>query len=50
MIKRPGNEGYLKKLVEEERKQYIEMLRLREFEDKDESDDSGLVMLGQAES
>ena len=28
MIKRPGNEGYLNKLIEEERKSYSEGLQL----------------------
>ena len=50
MIKRPGNEGYLKKIVEEERKQYIELLQLKKFEAEDHSDDDGLVMFSQAES
>ena len=28
MIKRPGNEGYLNKLIEEERKVYSEVLKV----------------------
>ena len=33
MIKRPGNEHYLSKIIEEERKAYVEVLDLEEEQD-----------------
>ena len=54
MIKRPGNEGYLEKAMEEERKAYLMVLEFEKYkcnstsvEDTDDSDDGGGLIMGQ---
>lgn len=53
MIKRPGTENYLQKLIEEERKAYLEVLSVdsNEYIDhgaessEDEDEENGLIMI-----
>ncbi len=52
MIKRPGNEDYLAKVMEDERKAYLKMievvdrpLHMSESTDSDDGDE-GLLMMG----
>lgn len=49
MIKRPGTENYLKKLIEEERKAYLEFLEVNKKGQDDISDnEDGLIMMKQS--
>lgn len=51
MIKRPGTENYLKKLIEEERKAYLEFLEVNKKGQDDSSDnEDGLIMMKQSEN
>ena len=56
MIKRPGNEGYLNKVVEEERKPYLKVLEVSKYNNTSrniinnlnadiDQNDGGLIMM-----